>query len=126
MRPHRPAQSKVMEFTRQQIKLAGLGSPTFEKTVNILRQLDSILSRPHPAGKVIPFDTTAACGHTALEPATRYFTSRKDDSNSEDLPFDKYEDPKGVLEGMRKDTHFHGEDNKVLYFALIVEDNQKK
>lgn len=100
--------------------------PVFERTTKILRQLDRILGRPLPVDKVVPLEMTTACGNTAWQPATRYFTSRKDDPNSEDLPFNKEEDPNGILEGLRKDTHFHGDDNKVLYFASVIENDIKK
>lgn len=126
MQKHRPTQSHATDYIRQQIKIAGIGSPVFEKTTNILRQLDSILNGPHPVDNVVPLETAKACGDTAWQPATRYFTSRKEDPNSKDLPFDRDEDPDGLLEGLRKDTHFHGEDNKVLYFASVIDDDQKK
>jgi hypothetical protein len=52
-----------------------------------------------------------------LELATRYVTSRYDDPNGAALSFNQTTDPNGILASMRNSKYFHGDDNKVLFFA---------
>ena len=59
-----------------------------------------------------------------VEFATRYFTSRRDDPNGTEIPFDWRTDPNGVLARMPNNKYFHGEDNKVLYYVLKYLDDE--
>jgi hypothetical protein len=65
---------------------------------------------PFTLGQFHNFDT--------VEFATRYFTSRWDDPNGAEMPFDQSTDPNGVLARMANNKYFHGEDNKVIYYVL--------
>ena len=56
--------------------------------------------------------------HLTVELATRYFTSRQDDPTGAPIDFDPNTDPMGILTGMVNDKYFHGEDNRVQYFAM--------
>ena len=63
--------------------------------------------------------TLGQFGHLdTIEVATRYFTSRRDDPFGVAVPFNRHVDPKHILTNMSNDKYFHGEDNRVLYYAL--------
>lgn len=122
---HRPRSASI-HFVRQQIQLTGLQCPIFKRTMDTIRQLHHILSRQVPDDKMNPLQLPSAFGDTALEPGNRYFTPRRDDPHSRDLPFDPAIDPKGLLEGIRSSTHFHGQDNQVLYFVAVADEGLHK
>jgi len=61
--------------------------------------------------------------YSVVEFLTHYFTSRHDDPHSEALPFNQATDLKGILANMSNSKYFHGDNNKVLYYAL--QDNIK-
>lgn len=113
-------------YLRQQIQLTGLGSPIFKRTVDTIKTLDHLFSRKVPDGRLNPLQFSSAFGDVALEPSNRYFTTRKEDPNSIDLPFQASVDPKGFLREVRQSTIFHGEDNQVLYFAAVVDEGVQK
>ncbi|KZP16751.1 hypothetical protein FIBSPDRAFT_748313 [Athelia psychrophila] len=118
--------SRSIHFVRQQIQLTGLECSIFKRTVQTIQRLDHLLSRQVPDGKMDPLQLPSAFCDTALEPGNRYFTARRDDPDSKDLPFDPAVDPKGILEGIRTSSYFHGQDNQVMYFVALADDGQHK
>ena len=65
-----------------------------------------------------PFNVGRSREFNTVDFTTRYFTSRRDDPHGIEMPFDPMVDPNRILGSMKNDTHFHSEDNKVLYYAL--------
>ncbi|KZP05422.1 hypothetical protein FIBSPDRAFT_967293 [Athelia psychrophila] len=90
--------SHSIHFVRQQIQLTSLECPIFKRTMQTIQRLDHLLSQQVPDGKMDPLQLPSAFGDTALKPGNRYFTARRDDPDSRDLPFDPAVDPKGFLE----------------------------
>ena len=79
-----------------------------------------MFSRHVPEGTLEPFQTSEFLTHPCIDVATRYFTSRREDPTGETVPFSPTVDPKGILESLSTDDHFHGVDNQVLYYSLIA------
>jgi hypothetical protein len=105
----------------QNVQLIGFNSDDFKASINTLRHLHQIFAHQVPEGAIEPLAFSQFGQFDAVEFSTHYFTSRHDDPQGEALPFDQSTDPKSVLANMSNSKYFHGEDNKVLYYAL--EDN---
>ena len=58
-------------------------------------------------------------GYTAIDFNARYFTTRRDAPNEENLPFADGVDPDGTLAKLQKHDLIHGPDNKVAYLRLL-------
>lgn len=106
-------------FIRQSVQLTGFDCNEFQACINTLQQLHQIFSRQIPEGNMEPLTLGQFRHFDTVEFATRYFTSRRDDPNGTEMPFDKSTDPNGVLAKLASNKkYFHGEDNKVLYYIL--------
>jgi hypothetical protein len=92
--------------------------PLFQTSVDYLQQIHELFSRQFPEGALEKFRTDQFMTNSAINLATRYFTSRRDDPYSPSIPLSPMIDPKGVLSSMQNDVYFHGEDNAVVYYAL--------
>ena len=106
-----------MKFLRQGITITGLGTPTFERSVNAAKVIYEMFQRQYPQGKLESWNPGTHRGCTTLEMSNRYFTPKRDAPDMEHIPFDKLVDPFGVLETMIESGYTHGEENKVRYFA---------
>jgi hypothetical protein len=95
-----------------------LNTPLFQISVDHLQEIHELFSRHFPEGALEKFKTDQFMTDSAINLATRYFTSRRDDPYSPSIPFSPMIDPKGVLSSMQTDVYFHGEDNAVVYYAL--------
>ncbi|KIM72038.1 hypothetical protein PILCRDRAFT_82231 [Piloderma croceum F 1598] len=106
-------------FIRQSVQLTGFDSKEFQTCINKLQQLHQTFLRQVPEGNMEPLTLGQFRQFDTVEFATRYFTSRRDDPNGTEMPFDQSTDPNGVLARLANNKkYFHGEDNKVLYYAL--------
>jgi hypothetical protein len=106
------------------VQLIGFDLDDFKASINTLQRLHQIFACQVPEGAIDPLKFSQFGRFEAIEFSTRYFTSRHDDPQGEALPFDRSTDPKGLLANMSNSKYFHGEDNKVLYYAL--QDNIKE
>lgn len=63
-----------------------------------------------------------------LEASNRYLTPKKDVPIGQSVPFNKYMDPKGILEEMlgEGDGFVHTEDNVVEYFEQKMDPNNTR
>ena len=83
-----------------------------------MQQIHELFSRQFPEGALEKFKPDQFMTNSAINLATRYFTSRRDDPYSSSIPLSPAIDPKGILLSMQTDVYFHGEDNVVVYYAL--------
>jgi len=105
-------------YLHQNVQLTGFNSDKFKASIDTMQHLFQIFARQVPEGAIEPLNLGHFGQYGVVEFSTRYFTSRRDDPHGEALPFDRYTDPKGILAKMSNPKYFHGEDNKVLYYAL--------
>lgn len=113
-------------FLRQQVQLTGLSCPVFKRTANTIKNLDHLLSCQVPDGKMDPLQHLTVFSDVVLESGNHYFTSRREGSNSRDLPFNFITDFNRFLDTLCSDTYFHGHDNQVMYFeAVLIEGHLK-
>jgi len=100
------------------VELTGFNSDHFNASISTIQHLFQIFSRQVPEGAIEPLKFGQFGQYSVVEFSTHYFTSRRDDPHGEALPFDQTTDPKGILANMSNSKYFHGDDNKVLYYAL--------
>jgi len=105
------------------VELTGFNSDHFKASISTIQHLFQIFSRQVPEGAIEPLKFGQFGQYSVVEFLTHYFTSCRDDPHGEALPFDQTTDPKGILANMSNSKYFHGDDNKVLYYAL--QDNIK-
>jgi hypothetical protein len=110
-------------FIRQSVQLTGFDCDEFQTCIGTLRRLHQMFARQVPEGDMEPFTTGKFHHFDTVEFATRYFTSRRDDPDGTEMPFDQSVDPNGVLSRMANNKYFHGEDNQVIYYILKQVDN---
>ena len=77
-----------------------------------------MFSRQVPDGDMEPLALGRFHNFDTVEFTTRYFTSRRDDPNGVEMPFDQSTDPNGALAQMANNKYFHSEDNKVIYYIF--------
>lgn len=111
-------QERNQPYIRQKVELTGFNSDHFKASISTIQHLFQIFSRQVPEGAIEPLKFGQFGQYSVVEFLTRYFTSRRDDPHGEALPFDQTTDPKGILANMSNSKYFHGDDNKVLYYAL--------
>ena len=111
-------QERNQPYIRQKVELTGFNSDHFNASISTIQHLFQIFSRQVPEGAIEPLKFGQFGQYSVVEFSTRYFTSRCDDPHGEALPFDQTTDPKGILANMSNSKYFHGDDNKVLYYAL--------
>ena len=106
-------------YLRQSIQLTGLNTPLFNLCIESLVNIHGKFSRKLTVDGFEPFKVDSFGSFPCLNISTRYFTSRKDDSQSLAIPFNPAVDPRGILASMSTTAYFHGEDNQVLYYAAV-------
>ena len=107
------------------MQLTGLSTPQFQACVDNLQLIHSAFKRYVPDGALEAFDPEEFLAHPCIDAATRVFTSRREDPIGTAVPFAHTVDPKGILQALVTDDHFHGTDNEVVYYKLIPSDNAK-
>src|SRR5882672_4232526 len=85
----------------------------------------SAFKRYVPDGALEAFDPEEFLAHPCIDAATRVFTSRREDPIGTAVPFAHTVDPKGILQALVTDDHFHRTDNEVVYYKLIPSDDAK-
>ncbi|KAK7032389.1 hypothetical protein VNI00_013137 [Paramarasmius palmivorus] len=110
---------------QQRVLLTGLNTTTFSHGMDGLTRLDSLLRQAirdvHP--KPIPGLTE---GHTTVDIANRYFTSKRVANEEHHVGFPKNVDPKGILDDIRGDAFVYTADNVVEYYQRqVVNDIQR-
>lgn len=103
---------------KQLVHLTGLGTPQFASFIGTLEQLREIYSREVPEGALDAAPASHYHQQPTIDISTRYLTSRTEDPSGKAKPFGSGVDPKGILARLAGDTHFHGEENQVLYFDM--------
>jgi hypothetical protein len=101
------------------VQLTWFNSDKYKASIGAMQYMFQIFSRQVPEGALESLNFGQFGQYGVMEFSTRYFTSRRDDPHGEALPFDQSTDPKGILAKMSSPKYFHGEDNKVLYYALL-------
>lgn len=100
---------------KQGVKLTGLGDEVFEQFQEAVDIAHGVFERELGVGKVRTIHSKPYEGQQAFDVATRYFTDRGDAPTQQHTPFSKDEDPKYILELLRKHRFIHSEDNIVQY-----------
>ena len=111
-------QEQNQPYIQQKVELTGFNSDNFNASISTIQHLFQIFPHQVPEGAIEPLKFGQFGQYSVVEFLTRYFTSRRDDPHGEALPFDQTTDPKGILANMSNSKYFHGDDNKVLYYAL--------
>jgi hypothetical protein len=106
------------------VQLTGFDCKEFQTCINKLQHLHQIFARQVPEGDMEPLTLGQFRHFNTVELTTRYFTSRQDDPNGAEIPFDQTTDPNGILSCMSNSKYFHGEDNRVLYYILKYVGNE--
>jgi hypothetical protein len=105
-------------YLRQEVTLVGLGTPTFEKAIDVIGDIFGIFDRNIGNGTLLPFELTRK-GLSILHTSNRLLTPRKDAPNMRGTPFANGVDPRGILTAIVGEGEYvHGEDNEVRYFIL--------
>ncbi|KAF9051703.1 hypothetical protein BJ165DRAFT_1524612 [Panaeolus papilionaceus] len=108
-------QTHAVRSLKQSVKITGLGDEVFSQFNDVVAKVQGVfeteLGKDHVRGLLCkPYE-----GHAAFDISARYFTDRDDAPTQEHVPFPVEEDPKYILEVMRKNRFIHGEDNIVQY-----------
>ena len=110
--------SKRAKFMMQAAVLGGFGSEMFSSCVQNIKIIHGIFARQLDKDALIPWDSNTYLQWQSISPSNRYFTSNKNRSYLEAVPFERTEDPDGNLTNMRGNGLVHCEDNVVTYLAL--------
>jgi hypothetical protein len=113
------------KFLRQGVTITGLGTPTFEKAVEVAQEVYEVLKREFPEGQLEGWTASNFRGHYALGISNRYFTPIKDAKDMAHIPFDSVVDPRGILESMAKAGYIHSEENIVQYYTREIDEQGK-
>ena len=98
--------------------LGGFGSERFSSCVRNIKIIHNIFARQFAKDALIPWDSDTYLQRQSISPSNRYFTSNKNRSYLEAVPFERTEDPDGNLANIRDNELVHCEDNVVTYLAL--------
>ncbi|TFK59782.1 hypothetical protein BDN72DRAFT_864879 [Pluteus cervinus] len=100
------------QFLHQSITLNGLGTPTFNESLDALRAMYPMFCRQFPEGRL----TATFMSGTNLTFSNRFFTKRSEAGQLGSVPFERSVDPKNVLAQMLNSTLIHTEENQVKYY----------
>ncbi|TFK72349.1 hypothetical protein BDN72DRAFT_763485 [Pluteus cervinus] len=103
----------------QSLRLVGLGTATFNDSVNAAMQMFNVFSRQFPDKRVIVWEPPASSwtSNLGLSMSNRYFTRAKEAGHMPSVPFPADVDPKGVLNAILDDELIHTEENDVKYYT---------
>ncbi|KAF8076944.1 hypothetical protein FPV67DRAFT_1406351, partial [Lyophyllum atratum] len=120
-------ETRKHRYIRQSIGISGLGTATFDAALRSTAEIYGLFDRQFSVGALESFATANSnrSGEDTLDASNRYFTSARDASPDEIVPFGKDVDPKGILQAMTGDGLEHTEDNEVLYFFRRMCDDGK-
>ncbi|TFK57877.1 hypothetical protein BDN72DRAFT_730887, partial [Pluteus cervinus] len=108
---------------QQAITLTGLGTETFESSIDALCKMHTIFSRQFPEGKLAPWQPVASAWTTGrgLVLTNRYFTRRSEANTMPSVPFSEGIDPRGILKKMLNSRIIHTEENEVRYYTRYAD-----
>ncbi|KAF8075764.1 hypothetical protein FPV67DRAFT_1407739 [Lyophyllum atratum] len=120
-----PSVRSKIKYLRQNITLSGLGTPTFRDAMRSTGEIFGLFDRQFNEGFLQPWVATMdpSGGEDLLEASNRYLTPKRDASAASAVEFDHEVDPKGTLQAMAGNDHFHTDDNVVLYYKRRTEDD---
>ncbi|TFK61642.1 hypothetical protein BDN72DRAFT_778033, partial [Pluteus cervinus] len=103
----------------QSLHLAGLGTATFDESVNAALQMFNVLSRQFPDKHVAVWDPPKSSwtDNFGMSMSNRYFTRVKEAGHMSNIPFPANVDPNNVLKAMLNDEFIHTEENDVKYYT---------
>ncbi|KAF4587946.1 hypothetical protein EYR38_009907 [Pleurotus pulmonarius] len=135
-RSNRPDDIKRLTHARQSVTLTGLGSTSFDRTVENGRRAYSMFSRYTPNAKLLPRPEflgrhSAEPGgggnqHTTIVASNRFFTPIKQAGGLEVVEIDTETDPRGLLAKVDRTRYAHTEDNVVHYYVLTDGDDNNR
>jgi hypothetical protein len=110
-----------IRFLRQSVTLAGYGTPTFEKGIQAILDVQDFFNRNIPANKLDECTIIEKCGEAlGLHMTNRYFMPRRETTSETEVALTPDIDPSGILAGVVGDHFFHGEQNVVKYYNRRV------
>lgn len=101
------------------VTLTGLGTETFENSLDAIAKILTVLGRQFPEGKLIAWQPPAcsmSAGHN-LVLTNRYFTKQSEAANMTSTLFPSNVDPKQILSRMTGSQLIHTEENQVKYYT---------
>lgn len=102
-----------IEFSKQQVTLGGLGSPTFARAIAATERVYTFFERQFQEDQLDPLDILKDGGlfGPPIEVSNRYLTPRKDAPHMKAVKPGKGVDPQGILEKVvGAGTLIHGEE----------------
>ncbi|TFK60824.1 hypothetical protein BDN72DRAFT_778922 [Pluteus cervinus] len=116
--PFRIVSSKP-HLLQQSVTLTGLGTESFESSIEALIKIHNVLSHEFPEGKLTAWQpaTTGWTSGRGLTLTNRYFTNRSEGSGMQNVPFSTDVDPKGVLTKMLNNKLIHTKENEVKHYT---------
>ncbi len=103
----------------QSLRLVGLGTTTFEESVNAAMQMFNVFSRQFPDKRVVIWEPPASSwtSNLGISMSNRYFTRTKEAGHMSKIPFPANVDPNNVLKAMLDNEIIHTEKNEVKYYT---------
>jgi hypothetical protein len=111
------------KYLRQGISLTGLGSATFTNALDAAYEIHQQFNRQFEEG-VLERWSCSSVNNTSpcIDISNRYLTPAKEAGGTEETPFHKGVDSKGILQNMANGdgsiSYVHTEDNQVRYFNM--------
>ncbi|TFK60399.1 hypothetical protein BDN72DRAFT_722105, partial [Pluteus cervinus] len=121
--PDRKINPGKAHLLQQAVTLTGLGTETFESSMDALCKMHTIFSRQFPEGKLAPWQPVASAWTTGrgLVLTNRYFTRRSEANTMPSIPFSEGIDPRGILKKMLNNKMIHTEENEVKYYTRYAD-----
>jgi hypothetical protein len=113
-RPNR----QLPKFMARTVMLTGFDTTGFLSCLQNIQGIYEIFSRRVGDNMLLPWIPDSFLQWPGVFASSRYFTDMQRHSYEEPIPFDRMEDPDGVLTSMSGGHYAHCEDNKVEYFRL--------
>jgi hypothetical protein len=106
---------------RQSITLAGFGTPTFERGIKALLDVQAFFDRHVPENKIDECTIIDKCEKgLTLHLTNHYFTPKQDAGTEEEISFPAEIDPSGILAALSRQQFIHAEQNVVRYYSRSV------
>jgi hypothetical protein len=106
---------------RQSITLAGFGTPTFERGIKALLDVQAFFDRHVPENKIDECTIIDKCEKgLTLHLTNCYFTPKQDAGTEEEISFPAEIDPSGILAALSRQQFIHAEQNVVRYYSRSV------
>lgn len=106
---------KKAKFIRQAIRITGLNTPNFRKSVSKTADIQELMKNSIEPIVLAEWNPSTYEGEHALDMSARYFTPRKSAPHERGQAFGIGVDPNGILADVRGQELIHGNDNKVEY-----------